>query len=232
MSRQKAKRPPFGRKSRTATPKQHIRLFGVCVALSPLVWQLCIFAVPLILLAALGTGTVKGLELLAQNSLRQVFGWSLGLALLSATATTLLALPCAYVLAFKVSAGIRRWAVYLLCVPFITSYLVRAYGWQMLLSEGIVNGVPDTLVRYLTLTLPLVVVLQLVGFIKIDRDLIEAAQNLGCRPIGVLVQVIWPMARGWIVIAALACFVLSYGDFIAPRHLDAGSVPNSERLAE
>lgn len=166
-----------------------------------------------------------GLELLAQNGFRPAFGLRFGLALLSATVTTLLALPCAYVLAFKVSAGVRRGMVLLLCVPFITGYLLRAYDWQMLLNEGIVSGLPGALVGYLTLTLPLVVVLQLVGLIKIDRDLMEVAQNLGCRPLGVMVQVILPMARGWIIIGAIAGFVLAFGDFVAPQYLGAISAP-------
>ena len=166
-----------------------------------------------------------GLELLAQNSSRPAFGLSVGLALLSATVTTLLAFPCAYVLAFKVSAVVRRWMVLLLSVPFVTGYLLRAYDWQTLLNEGIANGPLSMVVGHLTLTLPLVVVLQLVGLVKINRSLIEVAQNLGSQPLGLMIQVILPMARGWIIIGAIAGFVLSFGDLIAPQYLGATSAP-------
>ena len=39
-----------------------------------------------------------------------------------------------------------------------------------------------TLVGYMTLTLPLVVILQTVSMANIDKTLVEAARNLGCKP--------------------------------------------------
>jgi spermidine/putrescine transport system permease protein/putrescine transport system permease protein len=49
--------------------------------------------------------------------------------LVHADAGVALAFPCAYALAFKVSENVRRWAIFLLIIPFFTSYLVRAYSW-------------------------------------------------------------------------------------------------------
>ena len=144
--------------------------------------------------------------------------------LLSAAVTTLLAFPCAYLLAFKVSAPVRRWLVLLLSVVFVIGYLLRAYDWQMLLNEGMAGGLPGILAGHLILTLPVVVILQFVGLIKVDRNLIEVSQNLGCRPLGVLLHVILPVAGGWIVIAALAGLMLAFGDFIAPQYLGADGV--------
>ena len=81
-------------------------------------------------------------------------------------------------------------------IPFFTSYLVRVYSWQIFLSDnGIINAALaklglgpfamlnstfGTMVGYLTLSLPLVILLQLFSLIFIDRTLVEAAHNLRC----------------------------------------------------
>ena len=88
-----------------------------------------------------------------------------------------LAFPAAYALAFKVSPATRRLGVFLLITPFFTSYVVRVYSWQAVISDnGILNTVFDflgfgpvemlntlfgTVVGYMTLCLPLVILLQL-----------------------------------------------------------------------
>ncbi|MEL6964962.1 MAG: efflux RND transporter permease subunit, partial [Pseudomonadota bacterium] len=65
-------------------------------------------------------------------------------AVLATSATlicTLLAFPASYALAFKVSASARRWAIFLLIIPFFTSYLVRTFSWYVILAEsGVVNA--------------------------------------------------------------------------------------------
>ncbi len=51
-----------------------------------------------------------------------------GLATAAAVITSALAFPCAYAIAFKLSETARRWAVFLMVIPFFTSYLVRVYS--------------------------------------------------------------------------------------------------------
>ena len=53
------------------------------------------------------------------------------MAFVSTAVTSVLAFPCAYALAFNVSPAARRWAAFFLIIPFFTSYLVRAYTWQI-----------------------------------------------------------------------------------------------------
>jgi spermidine/putrescine transport system permease protein len=122
-----------------------------------------------------------------------------------------------------------------LIIPFFTSYLVRTFSWFVILSEsGVVNAVLGyiglgpytmlnthfgTLVGYMTLTLPLVVILQTVTMSNIDKTLIEAARNLGCKPFATIWQVIIPLSKTGLIIAAIFCFILSFGDFVAPFYL-------------
>ena len=63
------------------------------------------------------------------------------IASMSTVITSVIAFPCAYGLAFKVSANFRRWSVFFLIIPFFTSDLVRVYSWQVILgAKGVVIG--------------------------------------------------------------------------------------------
>jgi spermidine/putrescine transport system permease protein len=153
----------------------------------------------------------------------------------------MLAFPAAYGLAFKVSETTRRWAIFFLIIPFFTSYLVRTFSWYVLLAQaGIVNEILSyvglgpytmlntmfaTLVGYLTLTLPLVIILQTLSMANIDRNLIEASHNLGAGRFRTIISVIVPSAKIGLIIGALFCFILSFGDFVSPYYLGGSKPP-------
>jgi ABC-type spermidine/putrescine transport system permease subunit I len=143
--------------------------------------------------------------------------------------------------AFNVSATARRLFVFLLITPFFTSYLVRAYSWQIILSD---NGLINTLLRsvglgrlpllntpfativgYLTLFFPLVILLQLVGLSGVTRSLIEAAHNLGARPLRTLITIIIPSSKVGLILAATFAFIFAFGDFVSPAQLGGGKAP-------
>ena len=230
--------------------RRSVSLYGLTFSLPMLIWQLLFFVAPLVFLIALSFWTVKNFKMEADfNTInwvtmygRSVFWQSYGLTLALATAaaviTSVLAFPCSYAIAFKLSLRMRQWAIFLMVIPFFTSYLVRVYSWQIFLSDnGIINGlfasigmgpfpllntVFATMIGYLTLTFPLVVLLQLFSLIFIDRTLIEAAHNLRCGRIRTVFAVVIPSARVGLVIAALFCFILSFGDFVSPVYLGGG----------
>ena len=82
-----------------------------------------------------------------------------------------------------------------------------------------------TLIGYMTLTLPLVVVLQTFALSNIDRNLVQAAHNLGCSPWRTVHTVIVPLAKTGLIVAALFCFILSFGDFVSPYYLGGSKPP-------
>ena len=122
-----------------------------------------------------------------------------------------------------------------------TSDLVRVYSWQIFLSDngiinallaqvglgpfGMLNSVFGTMVGYLTLSFPLLVLLQLFSLIFVDRTLVEAAHNLRCGRLRTVFEVVVPSARVGLVIAALFCFILTFGDFVSPLYLGGGDPP-------
>ncbi|MBI1172377.1 ABC transporter permease subunit [bacterium] len=224
--------------------------YGLTFALPLLVWQVVFFVLPLAFLVALSFFTVRNFRVLPDLNpgnwgvilWRQVFWQAYGVTwLLSATGSliaSVLAFPCAFGIALKLSANSRRWAVFLMVIPFFTSYLVRAYAWQVFLSDtGIINGLlawtglgpyallntPGAiLVGYLTLSLPLVILLQVFSLTYVDRSLIEAAHNLRAGRLRTVFEVIIPSARVGLVIAALFAFILCFGDFVSPVYLGGG----------
>ena len=82
-----------------------------------------------------------------------------------------------------------------------------------------------TLVGYMTLTLPLVIILQTVSMANVDKSLIEAARNLGANSLNVIWRVIVPAAKVGLIIGAVFCFILSFGDFVSPYYLGGSKPP-------
>jgi spermidine/putrescine transport system permease protein len=174
-------------------------------------------------------------KMLSRGYFWDSYKYTIFISMVSTVCAMSLAFPAAFALAFTASETTRRWAIFLLIIPFFTSYLVRTFSWFVILSEsGVVNAVLSyiglgpytmlnthfgTLVGYMTLTLPLVVILQTVTMSNIDKTLIEAARNLGCKPFATIWQVIIPLSKTGLIIAAIFCFILSFGDFVAPFYL-------------
>lgn len=230
--------------------RRPISLYGLTFSLPLLIWQLVFFVFPLVFLVALSFWTVKNfamrpdfdtvnwVTMYGRKVFWQAYGTTFALAAAASVLTSVLAFPCAYAIAFKMSDTARRWAVFLMVIPFFTSYLVRVYSWQIFLSDaGIINvmlgwiglgpypmlnTVGATMVGYLTLCFPLVVLLQLFSLVFIDRTLIEAAHNMRCGRLRTVFEVVIPSARVGLVIAALFCFILTFGDFVSPVYLGGG----------
>lgn len=218
-----------------------------------IIWQILFFLGPLLFMIAMSFFLVKNYRMIEafefknwEKMLSRGYVWdsywlTLGLAALSTAIASLIAFPAAFFLAFKSSENLRRWAIFLLIIPFFTSYLVRTFSWYVILAEsGVINALIGniglgpytmlntkfgTIIGYLTLTLPLVVILQTVSLANVDRNLIQAAQNLGCSPWRTIRAVIIPSAKAGLIIAALFCFILSFGDFVAPYYLGGSKPP-------
>ena len=100
-----------------------------------------------------------------------------------------------------------------------------ALGWVGLGPFTILNTPIGTVIGYLTLALPLVIILQTISLASIDKTLIEAAHNLGCGRLRTVFSVIIPAAKVGLIVAALFCFILSFGDFVSPYYLGGSKPP-------
>jgi spermidine/putrescine transport system permease protein len=217
------------------------------------VWQLLFFAVPLCFLVVMSFWIVRNfrltpdfdlanwIKLLSARYFWEIYLRTLGYGLLTAAVASVIAFPCSYMLAFRASANLRWFAVFLLITPFFTSYLVRTYTWKVILTgNGIVNAafgliglgpfdmvnnLFGTMIGYLTLVLPLVVLLQLFSLAYVDRALVEAAHNLGCSYFRTIFLVVIPAAKVGLILAAAFAFILSFGDYVSPTFLGGSRPP-------
>ncbi|KRS14046.1 spermidine/putrescine ABC transporter permease [Roseovarius atlanticus] len=232
---------------------KRLDLYALTWRLPIILWQLVFFVGPVLFMVAISFFVVRNYrmqpafdfvnweKMLGRGYVWDSYWYTLFIASLSAAIAMLIAFPAAYALAFRASENLRRWAIFLLIIPFFTSYLVRTFSWYVILAEtGVLNALLGyvglgpytmlnthfgTVVGYLTLTLPLAVILQTVTMANIDRTLIEAARNLGCKPLATIWRVVIPLSKTGLIIAALFCFILSFGDFIAPFYLGGSQEP-------
>ena len=138
--------------------RKTVSVYGLTFALPMVAWQLVFFVFPLLFLVALtfwlvknyrmvpGFDSVNWVKMYTRGYFWDAYGFTFLMALVSTAAhqpPRLSRVLRARVQRF--SAAARRWAVFFLIIPFFTSYLVRAYSWQIFLGdEGIINGLLST----------------------------------------------------------------------------------------
>ncbi len=150
--------------------------------------------------------------------------------------TVLLAYPVAYFISFHVHPSKKSIWLFLITIPFWTSYLIRVFLWKVILGyNGVINsgllqlGIIDeplTFILYnvnaviITLAhafapfaiLPIFVVLE-----KIDRSLLEASQDLGETKFSTFLRVTLPLSMPGVVGAVLIVFIPTIGDYVTPE---------------
>ena len=171
---------------------------------------------------------------------RTLMGRSLLVSLLVTTITVLLAFPVAYFVSFYVDPSRKSLWLFLITIPFWTSYLIRVFLWKVILGyNGVVNsgllglGIiqePLQWINYnvgaVVITLahayaPFAILPIFVALEKIDRSLMEAGRDLGETPFMTFVRVTLPLAMPGVISAVLIVFIPTIGDYVTP-HLVGG----------
>ena len=198
-----------------------------------LVWMILFTVVPLgIVVWYALTDSVTGAFTLSNlarvGTYTPIFIKSVWLAMLSAIICLAVGYPVAYFIA-GTGARAPRILYMLLMLPMCMSFLLRTLAWVALLEDtGIINNAiramglrPLPLIRndaavvlgmvynYLPyMIMPLYTVL-----IKMDDRLIEAAEDLGCRPAQVFGRVILPLSVPGIISGVTMVFVPAVSTF-------------------
>ena len=157
-----------------------------------------------------------------------------------ATISTVLTLMVGYPIAYAMARAPSEWRptlMMLVILPFWTSFLIRVYAWMGILSnEGYLNqlllwsGIIDTPLTILNTNtavyigivytyLPFMVLPLYTALEKLDLNLLEAAEDLGCRPIQGFFLVTLPLCVPGIIAGCLLVFIPAVGEFVIPALL-------------
>lgn len=169
---------------------------------------------------------------------RSVMIRSLGVSMAVTAVTVLLAFPIAYFVSFHVAPSKKSLWLFLITIPFWTSYLIRVFLWKVILGyNGVVNssligiGVIDEPLSFIlynvnsvVITLahayaPFAILPIFVALEKIDRSLLEAGQDLGESKLMTFLRVTLPLAMPGVIASVLIVFIPTIGDYVTPQLL-------------
>ena len=158
---------------------------------------------------------------------------SLRIAATSTLVTLLLGYPMAYAIA-RAAPNRRPLLLMLVVLPFWTSFLIRIYAWMGLLAD---NGLIEQFLRWTGLAsnpgtilgtewavhlgivyayLPFMVLPLYATLEKLDAGLLEAAADLGAKPLAAFLTVTLPLSLPGIVAGCLLVFIPAVGEFVIP----------------
>jgi spermidine/putrescine transport system permease protein len=147
---------------------------------------------------------------------------TLTLAPIGTIAALLFAYPLAYYLALQVGRQWRTLLLVLVIVPFWTSILIRSYAWIFLLGG---RGIPQLLSAFgLGDFRPLMFFPIYVSLEKLDRRLLEAADDLGTPPWRRFLQITLPLSLPGVATGSMLVFILLMGEYLIPQMLGGGNV--------
>jgi putrescine transport system permease protein len=161
-------------------------------------------------------------------------------SILTAGISTVLCLLIGYPMAYGIARSAPAWRnllLLLVMLPFWTSFLLRVYAWiGILKNNGVINnflmwtGLIDEPIVMLQTNfavyigivdsyLPFMVLPLYTAIEKLDLTLLEAAADLGCRPVKAFFRITVPLTRSGIVAGCMLVFIPAVGEFVIPALL-------------
>ena len=211
-------------------------------------FALLLLAVPLIMVVALSFLTQDYLTLdrsfttanyqaaWTEPMYQYLMARSLKISIFVTASTVFLAYPVAYFISFYVAPKRKAMWIFLITIPFWTSYLMRIFLWKVILGyNGVINGSltglgiinePLSFILYnqnavvLTLAhawIPFAILPIFVALERVDRSLIEAAEDLGDSALRRFFRVTLPLSMPGVIAATIIVFIPTIGDYVTPR---------------
>ena len=206
-----------------------------------LVWMVLFIIVPLALVIVFAftdtAGTFTFDNFSAVLDLGRIFLRSFWLALLSSVICLVLGYPVAYALS-RLRRRRQGLALMLLILPMWMNFLLRTYSLILLIDT---NGLINQLLQ--SLSLPTIKIINtqfavLIGMvynylpfmilpiysilIKIERNVVEAAEDLGANPFQVFRKVTLPLSMPGVMSGIIMVFVPAVSTFIISKMLGGG----------
>ena len=161
-------------------------------------------------------------------------------SILTAGISTVFCLLIGYPMAYGIARSQPAWRnllLLLVMLPFWTSFLLRVYAWiGILKNNGVINNVLMSLgiidepivmlqtnfAMYIGIVysyLPFMVLPLYTAIEKLDQSLLEAAADLGCRPVKAFFRITVPLTKSGIIAGCMLVFIPAVGEFVIPALL-------------
>jgi len=175
---------------------------------------------------------------------------SLYVSMFVTAATVILAYPVAYFVSFHVAPDKKGLWLFLITIPFWTSYIIRVFMWNVMIGRtGVINsflmgiGIIDQpldlafSIQAMVVTLahayaPFAILPIYVALEKIDRSLLEAGQDLGETRWTTFLRVTLPLSMSGVIAAVLIVFIPVIGDYVTPNLIGGGKIPMIANMIE
>lgn len=225
-------------------------LFPYLLLAPGIAWLLIFFVVPMVTLgqSSLEEGTLEtGFRFTWQwqnftdslDRFQEQFIRSFRFAGVATLLAFVIGYPLAYAIAFR-GGRFKNYLLFLVVLPFFTTYLIRTLAWQTILSDegdvvstlrnlGIMDALdtlgvsengrllatPTAVVTAITYNfLPFMVLPIYVSLERIDKRLVEAAHDLYGGPIRAFLRVVFPLSLPGVFAGTLLTFIPAAGDFV------------------
>jgi len=219
--------------------------FPFFLVMPALIWQVLFFYVPLLWIVYLSIThvgapffnfTLAHYTGLFEAAFFKIIARSLFLAFVNAVICLLIAYPIAY-FAARSPRNWRNFFLFLLILPFWTSFVVHVYAWFYVLdTNGLINStllkiglIKEPLAMVNTLFavflvmiycyLPFMVMPLYSALEKFNWTLLEASMDLGATPAKTFFKITVPMTLPSIKTGFFLVFVPSFGEFVIPALL-------------
>jgi putrescine transport system permease protein len=158
----------------------------------------------------------------------------------NAAVTVIVCLLIGYPMAYCIARSRPEWRsslLMLIAMPFWTSFLIRVYAWIGILKQ---NGLLNNLLMWLGVIdqpleimntptavyigmiyayLPFMILPLYATLEKLDTSLLEAASDLGAKPLRAFWSITLPLSMPGIVAGSLLVFIPAVGEFVIPTLL-------------
>ena len=215
--------------------------FGNKLVASPyIVWSAIFIIVPLVIMLYFALTDNNGVftfaNITAIGKYKKAFGISILYAAVSTVITLLLAYPMAYFMT-KLKISSQRMLFMIVMIPMWMNFLIRTYSWITILSNtGLINtflqriGLIDKPIKLL-LTPGAVILGMVYDYIpymilpiysvisKLDKSLLEAAEDLGSNSFTKFKKVIFPLTKPGVISGITMVFVPSVSTFYISQKL-------------
>ncbi|MEH7826958.1 ABC transporter permease [Gemmobacter denitrificans] len=236
---------------------------GLTLISPPAIYAILLLAAPLVTVvvyslmvdakAGLSAGLTFGnyIEVWTGRIYQAIMLRSLWVAAAVTLITVLLAYPVAYFVSFHVAQDKKSLWLFLITIPFWTSYLIRVFLWKVILGyNGVINSglmglglidEPLTVINYsigsMIMTLahayaPFAILPIFVSLEKIDRSFLEAGQDLGESKFMTFLRVTLPLSMPGVIAAVLIVFIPTIGDYVTPDLIGGGKIPMIANMIE